>query len=225
MMEIKDFRADLEVKADDDGGAEGIITGMAAVFNNVDFDRDVIEPGAFERTLKAHESAGRKIPILDHHIISQPVGVTTKAVETKKGLSVEGQLVMDVPRARELFALVKAGAVTGMSIGFDVVQHEFDRTENVLHLKELKLREWSLVGFPANDRARITGTKDTEEAYAELIGNKIIIDLGRLDNGATREGALGDTDPPDGDDSATGYSLRLASDIREALKGHGDGRH
>ena len=224
MMEIKDFRADLEIKAD---GEEGQIFGIAAGIGNKDHMDDIIEPGAFKRTIDARDLDKRPFPILNQHQRDAGIGATTAIEEIKKGLRVAGQLVMDIQLARDVFALIKAKVVTGLSIGFRIPKGgaEWDQDSGVRRIKEINLLEWSPVTFPANEQARLTGTKGIEGAYAELVGNKIIIDLGRLDSRATHEGALGKTDPPDGDDSADGYSLRLASDIREAVKGHGHARH
>jgi hypothetical protein len=78
--------------------------------------------------------------------------------EDGKGLRVEGQLAMDVQRARELHALMKIGAIKGLSIGYRTVQRSFKGA--VRHLQELKLGEFSLVTFPMNTLAGVDGVKD-----------------------------------------------------------------
>jgi hypothetical protein len=78
--------------------------------------------------------------------------------EDGKGLRVEGQLAMDVQRARELHALMKIGAIKGLSIGYRTVQRSFKGA--VRHLQELKLGEFSPVTFPMNTLAGVDGVKD-----------------------------------------------------------------
>ena len=92
----------------DDAGA---ITGLAWPFGTPDRVGDVIEPGAFK-------GARTPIPMLFAHDPNDPVGVWTEAVEDRIGLRLKGRLLVDdVPRAREVRALVKSGAVGGLSIG------------------------------------------------------------------------------------------------------------
>jgi len=84
--------------------------------------------------------------------------------EDERGLYVEGKLLVnDVQQARETHALLKAGAISGMSIGYRVVKDETDGKSGVRRLLELKLFEVSVVTFPANEAATITAVKNVEE--------------------------------------------------------------
>jgi HK97 family phage prohead protease len=154
---------DIEIKAVDD---EGSFSGYAAVFNNVDLGGDVIAPGAFAKTIVEKSDH----PVLWGHNMREVIGVNKSYVEDKHGLKVEGQLILDVQKAREARALMKAGAVTGMSIGYDTVKDELNHETGVRTLKELKLWEYSITPFPMNPEAQLTGVKSFEEFEDELRG-------------------------------------------------------
>jgi HK97 family phage prohead protease len=149
-LERKSFALKLDAPPDD----EGRFSGYAAVFGNVDQGNDLIEPGAFTKTL----SENPDVPILWAHDPDEPIGVSASMAEDGKGLRVEGQLAMDVQRARELHSLMKIGAIKGLSIGYRTVQRSFKGA--VRHLQELKLGEFSLVTFPMNTLAGVDDVKD-----------------------------------------------------------------
>jgi HK97 family phage prohead protease len=148
--ETKTFALKLDGPPDD----EGRFTGYAAVFGNVDQGNDLIEAGAFTKTLKDNP----EVPILWAHNPDEPIGVSSSMVEDGKGLRVEGQLAMEVQRAREVHALMKMGAIKGLSIGYKTVQRSFKGA--VRHLHELKLGEFSPVVFPMNTLAGVDDVKD-----------------------------------------------------------------
>jgi phage head maturation protease len=92
-----------------------------------------------------------------------PIGVWDDLAEDAKGLWGKGRLLKDdVQKARETHALMKAKAVTGLSIGYREVETEPEG--NIRLLKKLDLMEISPVAFPANRRARITEVKSEEFA-------------------------------------------------------------
>lgn len=144
--------------------AEGRFSGYLAVFGNRDSYGDTIRKGAFKATLKDFAARGRKVPILWQHRWDQPLGVFDVLKEDDTGLYVEGQLlVADVRQSAEAHALMKAGAISGMSIGFETVAYKVDKDGN-RELTEIKLWEGSIVTFPANDEARIDAVKSALEA-------------------------------------------------------------
>lgn len=149
-LERKSFELKLDGPPDD----EGRFTGYAAVFGNVDHGNDVIEPGAFTKTLQEKP----QVPILWAHNPDKPIGVSTSMTEDGKGLKVEGQLAMEVQCAREVHALMKLGAIKGLSIGYNTVRRQFKGS--VRHLQEVALGEFSPVVFPMNDRAEVDAVKD-----------------------------------------------------------------
>jgi HK97 family phage prohead protease len=139
----------LEIKSVGDDGA---FLGMAAVYGNVDLQGDVIVPGAFTRWLGG-ASGTRPIPLLWSHNPATPVGKGEVFDVPGKGLGIKGHLVLDVQLAREARALMKAGAVTGLSIGYDVRDKEW--AGSVRKLTALDLWEVSLCSLPANPEARV----------------------------------------------------------------------
>jgi uncharacterized protein len=150
-MQNKSFK--LEIKS---LTAEGVFTGMASVFGNVDLGGDIVEPGAFSRTL---QHKGGEVPILYQHDTRQPIGLG-KVRETKAGLEITGELVMQTSKAQEAYALMKRGVLKGLSIGFDVVR---DTVANgIRHLHELKLYEVSVVTFPMNELAMVSNVKSDD---------------------------------------------------------------
>lgn len=139
--------------------ATGEFEGHGAVFGNVDLGFDVIEPGAFSKSLAAHKSEGTRPAMFWSHDPREPIGTWLDVREDDKGLAVRGKLTLDVPRAAAAHALMKDGAL-GLSIGYRVPDGglEYDR-QGVRHLKEIDLLEVSPVGLPMNRRATITAVK------------------------------------------------------------------
>lgn len=149
--DTKEFLSfNFEVKEGDEG--KGVIEGYGSVFGNVDFHNDVVDRGAFRKSLQKRMPA-----LLLHHDMRRPAGVWLEASEDDKGLLLRGQLNMNVQEAKEAFYLAKQGALKGLSIGFITRK---DRIENgIRHIEEADLLEVSMVTFPANDKANLTGTK------------------------------------------------------------------
>lgn len=151
-MEHKDFA--LEVK---DLTDEGTIEGYASVFGNVDQGGDKVMPGAFVEGLKRARDTGRVIKMLWQHNPAEPIGVWEDLAEDAKGLWGKGRLVMDVARAREAHALMKAKALGGLSIGYRTLKATPDGNNRLL--EKVDLFEVSAVTFPMNDRAKLTAVK------------------------------------------------------------------
>lgn len=154
-MKIRGF--DLKVK---EVGDDGSFAGYGSVFGVLDSYREIVAAGAFAESLAAIKSKGRAIPVLWQHRSGEPIGVYDKVYEDGHGLYVEGRLLKgEVVRATEAHALMKAGAVTGLSIGYYVRGESWDEKERILTLTKLDLIEVSLVTFPANDDARVDTIK------------------------------------------------------------------
>lgn len=156
-LKVRDFA--LSVKADDVAD-DGSFEGYGSVFGTVDSYQEVVAPGAFAESLAELAGKGRVVPVLWQHMSSQPIGVYTEVREDETGLYVKGRLlVADVGQAKEAHALMKAGAVTGLSIGYWVRESSFDEKTGIRTLTKLDLVEVSLVTFPANDDARVEAVK------------------------------------------------------------------
>lgn len=156
-LKLRDFQ--LNVKAEDIAD-DGSFSGYGSVFGIVDSYQEVVAKGAFTASLAELRAKNRKVPVLWQHRQSEPIGVYDMLEEDSVGLKVAGRLlVSDVNQAKESLALMKAGAVTGLSIGYFVRKSSYDEKTGIRTLVELDLVEVSLVTFPANDEARIDAVK------------------------------------------------------------------
>ncbi|SOC23597.1 phage major capsid protein, partial [Rhodobacter maris] len=146
------MRDRLEVKAELAVSEAGEITGLAWPFGSADRVGDVIVKGAF--------SAPSALPMLFAHDQAQVIGVWDEIAETEEGLTVKGRLLIeDVERAREVRAMVRAGAVSGLSIGF--VTKDAKREGRGRRITALELHEISIVAVPAHPGAQITSLKSS----------------------------------------------------------------
>jgi HK97 family phage prohead protease len=151
----------LELKELDEAGN---FMGYASVFGNLDSYRDVMIPGAFEKTIKKSKGL---LPILADHDPYKQIGWNTEAEEDTKGLKVTGQLNLEVQLAKERYALAKqakeVGATMGLSIGYVTKVSEWDENKRIRSLSEVDLWEYSFVTFPANTRATVMRVKSIME--------------------------------------------------------------
>src|SRR5436305_2526038 len=132
---------------------DGTVEGYASLFGEIDAARDMVMPGAFARTLRSRGI--RRIPMLFQHDPAEPVGVWLELFEDFRGLRARGKLIPDVARGRELLALLRAGAIDGLSIGFRTVKARVDPATRVRKIIELDLWEISIVTFPLLSGARV----------------------------------------------------------------------
>ncbi|WP_311028210.1 HK97 family phage prohead protease [Mesorhizobium koreense] len=136
----------------------GEIEALAWPFDTPDRVGDMIQKGAFA-------NVNLPLTMLFGHDQNDPVGVWTEAIEAPDGLRLKGKLLVDdVARAREVRALVKSGAVRGISIGF-VTRKATPRTGGRT-ITNLELLEASLVAIPMHPGARVTSAKSAVKALA-----------------------------------------------------------
>jgi HK97 family phage major capsid protein/HK97 family phage prohead protease len=145
---------ELKVGSVDDAGT---FEGIASVFGELDGLGDQVAPGAFKKSLAAHKRAGRQPLMLWSHDLAQPIGRWTDIKETSEGLTVKGKLLLDVARAREVYAMLRERVADGLSIGFRTVDSV--RTKTGRLLKEIDLAEISVVSLPALASARVLSVK------------------------------------------------------------------
>lgn len=150
-IESKSFKFELE-SADEDG----VFSGYAAVFGNRDSGDDVIEKGAFTKTIK--EDFGRIKILSQHDDCELPIGKPLELREDEKGLYIKGK-ISDTAKGRDIRTLLRDGVLNELSIGYDAVDFEFDSKEGVRRLKEIKLWEVSIVTWAMNDQAKIDEVK------------------------------------------------------------------
>lgn len=135
----------------------GRFSGYASVFGAVDLGRDRIAPGAFAASLRRRGTRG--IRMLFQHDPNEPIGTWLSIEEDARGLKVEGRLALGVTRAREVHELMAAGAVDGLSIGFQTVKARRDGPKGVRTILEADLWEISIVTFPMLPEARVSAVK------------------------------------------------------------------
>ncbi len=151
---------------------EGVrIAGYASHFNQVDKGGDVVVRGAYAASLRALAQKGARVKMLWQHDPAQPIGVWDEVREDARGLWVEGRILKNVERGREAAALVRAGAIDGLSIGYRTVKAtKNDKGQRLLN--ELELWEVSLVTFPMLPSARVEAAKgespETDDLLREL---------------------------------------------------------
>lgn len=158
---------ELEIKSISD---EGKFSGYGAFFGNIDSHKDIIVHGAFKSSIARMKRNSAKLPMLWQHKSDAPIGVFDVLSEDNNGLFVEGNLLKnDVQAAGEAYALLKAGAINGLSIGYVTKQYELDPKRNIRKLLDVDLMELSLVTFPSNDKARVLSVKaDLPETTREF---------------------------------------------------------
>lgn len=149
--EVKSFAFKLDGPPDD----EGRFAGYAAVFGNVDKGNDVIDVGAATKTLQENPD----VPIFwVHEYDIVPIGMGHLALDDKKGVRIEGQLFLESSElAREVFGAMKAGAVKGLSVGYNTIKRYFKGA--IRHLQEIAIGEVSLCPFPMNPLAEVDDVK------------------------------------------------------------------
>lgn len=139
---------------------------------DLDLGGDVIHKGAFARTISHFKAGGKHIPLVDSHrydSIFHALGSLADAEEDARGVAslwdviggADGERVMD---------RVEGKAVRTASIGYQTVKADRGKLtvdgkeREVRNLREIKWEETSLVLFPMNPAAEITGIK----SFAEL---------------------------------------------------------
>ncbi len=136
-----------------------VISGYASLFGRKDQGGDIVQTGAYAASLNRLAAAGRRVKMLWQHDPSQPIGIWDEVREDAKGLWVKGRLLPEVDKGREAAALLAAGAIDGLSIGYRTVKAERDSKGQRL-LQELELWEVSLVTFPMLPEARVGSKSD-----------------------------------------------------------------
>jgi HK97 family phage prohead protease len=147
----------LNLKSINDAGE---FEGYGSVFGVKDSYSDIVVPGAFQKSLKAWGDKGKLPAMLWQHNMNEPIGIYTEMREDDVGLYVKGRLLIaDDPLAKRAHAHMKAGSITGLSIGYILNDYVWNKDKQAYELKEVDLWEVSLVTFPSNDEARIAEVK------------------------------------------------------------------
>jgi len=144
-----------------------VICGYASLFGAVDQGNDVVVPGAYAASLAALAAKGGRVKMLWQHDPTQPIGVWDEVREDARGLWVKGRLLDTIAKGREAKALIEAGALDGLSIGYRTVKAT-KNSEGQRLLTELELWEVSLVTFPMLSSARVAAKSEQTDLDAAL---------------------------------------------------------
>lgn len=159
-----------QLKIVDIENGDGYIEGYASVFGNVDYDGEVIEKGAFTKTL-LEGLPSRRIKLVDFHNAwldsDYIIGVVEEANEDEHGLWFKARF-SSVQRAQDVRTKIKEGILEALSIGYEVVKDRFDREAGIRYLTELKLFEISVVSWGANPLATINNSKSFNSQLRRL---------------------------------------------------------
>lgn len=153
----------LEIKSLKDSGE---FEGYGSTFGGEpDAYGDVIAEGAYSDSLAAHKAKGTMPKLFWQHNADEPIGKWTDAVEDSHGLLMRGKLNMDVQRGREAYALLKAGDIDGLSIGYRIKKHSVDNDTGIWTLEKLDLIEVSIVSVGANENAVVQSVKAAKAVH------------------------------------------------------------
>lgn len=142
-------------------------SGYGSTFGNVDLVGDVVMPGAFTRSLS------QSMPkMLWSHNRDMPIGVFIEASEDAMGLFLKGRLPKSVSMSKDAGELIKFGAVDSMSIGFRIVKADTDQ-DGITYIRDVDLREVSIVAIPANPLARVINIKNDDNINDEFNNDAI----------------------------------------------------
>ena len=142
---------------------EGVFSGYGAVFSNIDSGGDVIEPGAFTKTLAENNAV--KIFAL-HKDDGLPIGIPLELREDANGLWLKAK-ISDTSTGRDVKTLIRDGVLDELSIGYEPVIFEYDG-EGVRHLREVRLHEVSVVTWAMNPEAQIVDYKALQRGVQAL---------------------------------------------------------
>ncbi|WP_308916797.1 HK97 family phage prohead protease [Jannaschia sp. LMIT008] len=160
------FAAECDVPLRLEGDA--LVSGYASLFGVVDSGGDIVAPGAYCDGLARIATEGGRVRMLWQHDPSCVIGVWDEVREDAKGLFVRGRLLPDVAQGREAAALVRAGALDGLSIGYTVKRAVRNEAGHRV-LKELDLWEVSLVTFPMLSSARVGAKSQSDRTLVRLL--------------------------------------------------------
>ena len=128
------------------------ISGYAST-NDVDRASDVIPTAVWEKGL---ENYLKNPVILAYHKHDEPVGRMTEHRVDEKGLWITARISA---AAEDVFNLVKDGVITAFSVGFKIIDAEYNAAAELFIVKELELHEISVVSVPANQNTLFSLSK------------------------------------------------------------------
>jgi len=170
----------IEWKASTDDA--GTLEGYASTFGNVDLGDDVVEKGAFRKTIARIKSEG--IPLLADHVasVASVLGTIFDAAEDDKGLKIKARF-SSAPSAQDVRTKLIEGHLGKMSIGYEPTKYAFEDRDGktVRLLQEIKLWETSVVVFPMNPEATVGRVKSLMGMLDDDARKALVADLSETD--------------------------------------------
>ena len=148
---------------------QGIVSGYFAVFGNKDLDGDVIEPGAFTKTIQERGPQGKQlIKYLLDHDKTKVVGKIGQLYEDQKGLRYEAKIGSH-NMGQDFQKMVESDLINQHSFGFRTIKEMYDQQSKANLIKEVMMYEGSAVQFlGANPETTFIDLKNEEDAFEYL---------------------------------------------------------
>jgi uncharacterized protein len=189
----------------------GEFEGYGSVYGNLDNGSDIVKAGAFDESLRTKPAA--KVKMLWQHDTHSPIGVWSQLSSDSKGLYCRGKLLLNTQGGKEAHEFMLAGAVDGLSIGYQTKEYEYDNDTGIRTLTKVNLMEISVVTFPMNEQSTISAVKAAANIKTIREFEGFLRDVGGFSNAAAKAIAAGgfkSLEPRDGDGAL--------ADLLEALK-------
>ena len=197
-MENKHLFKSFEMKANE----VGEISGFFSTYEKTpDSYGDIIEPGAFTKTIEKRKESGHPFPLCFNHDFSAVIGAVDKVEDTEKGPYIEAHF-LDTQLAQDVRKMLQSGAIYQFSFAYDVLgarePNEEEKKAGVTNvLTEVEVYEVSVVTVPANQNAVVTDVKAgrrNRKADEDIIRNcieslKSLLDEGEADKPAEEDEA------------------------------------
>jgi HK97 family phage prohead protease len=130
------------------------IKGYASTFGPPPDDQnEIVDFGAYSKTIEQHRRAGTMPVMLFSHNQNQPIGTWKTMSQDSRGLFVTGTILSTVRKGAEAISLIQNKSMNGLSVGFRCRRDKI--IGRVRHLQELDLIEISLCAMPAASGARL----------------------------------------------------------------------
>jgi uncharacterized protein len=148
---------------------QGIVSGYFAVFGNKDLDGDVIEPGAFTKTIMERGPQGKQlIKYLLDHDKNKVVAKIMNLYEDEKGLRYEAKIGSHAA-GQDFQKMIESELINQHSFGFRTIKEQFDQEAKANLIKEVMMYEGSAVQFlGANPETTFIDLKSEEDAFKYL---------------------------------------------------------
>lgn len=148
---------------------QGIVTGYFAMFGNKDLDGDIIERGAFTKTISERGPNGKAlIKYLLDHDSRKVVAKINNLYEDEKGLYYEAKIGSH-SLGKDFMAMIESELINQHSFGFKIIKEQYDQIQKANRIKEIFMYEGSAVQFlGANPETTMIELKSENDAFEYL---------------------------------------------------------